>query len=624
MSPHLLTVRTAFLTFALNFYLASYAQPQALDLVDASWGFDGKVLPGQFNLLTLTVVNRSPAPFDAALTLRERDTFSGQPQRLRHPVYLAPGQQQLIRLYPFIPNDNSSWSLSWPGQRDAIALPDPPAGDPATVFVHSSADLSPPNAQLPSLPDLLFPPSTIGMGSLHALVLAHDPAWQDAQRRAFMAWLEAGGTLHIFPDATAGRPQFTGAMAPLNQPADAFSLALGHVRYHRDSPASSASLDRLAATSPPCPPTPRLARGESVHVMDPTGQLTGQLGAVVSPKIRWGLIYLLAFLYLGLVGPAHIIWGRARRSFLTSLGAFLAIVAVFSYAFLLVGRRGYDEKTIVHSLSHARLTSSGTWDVHQWATAFVTRGATYTFTYPAARVAFATSSSGSSGPPPLIEASPPGSLTADIPLFSSTGFFARFSQQGPSFDFKLASWQERRRPDTSQPTLIKDQDAEISLNPSRGEERYLHLELELVGELPPGTSQAFLLYEGSFYDMLINRSSEATSLVSGQRRPDLSLGAHDPYSQFVPPFFSGGDRSEPPDQRATRIYAAALPILLNHAALSTPGFEFTIDRPPPQGSARATLFLLAPTPPSFLPTGDLEGLAEGQTIFAIDLLKPAP
>src|SRR5262249_24743375 len=102
------------------------------------------------------------------------------------------------------------------------------------------------------------------------------------------------------------------------------------------------------------------------------------LKVMTRPHHNWLLINFMSLLYILLIFPGLYWLGRWRADYRMVYGAFLGGVALFSFGFATVGRRGYGEATAVHSVAIARSLPDGGEDINQWSNVFVTGGAIYT------------------------------------------------------------------------------------------------------------------------------------------------------------------------------------------------------------------------------------------------------
>ncbi len=83
---------------------------QKVRIADKVWGFDGRVVNGQFMPLSIELDNLSDEPIEAVATLRSvagmiRETGGTATQS----VFLGPHSRRWVQFYPYIGGMNSSW-----------------------------------------------------------------------------------------------------------------------------------------------------------------------------------------------------------------------------------------------------------------------------------------------------------------------------------------------------------------------------------------------------------------------------------------------------------------------------------------------------------------------------------
>ena len=149
---------------ALFFVFGSPAQ--ALDVREMKWGFDGKVVPGRFNMLSVLVDHSGPSAFDGELALYETrglETSVGAP--LVQPLYLAPGTQRWVQFAPFVTHDHK-WQLRWGrGENNQITVEPAAHGAPATVLLYDQGSPLALRSVLQTHPEDLFPTTATAMAS---------------------------------------------------------------------------------------------------------------------------------------------------------------------------------------------------------------------------------------------------------------------------------------------------------------------------------------------------------------------------------------------------------------------------------------------------------------------------
>ena len=101
------------LLFAISVPSSAIAQvPQNVKIVQRVWGFDGRVVSGQFMPLSIEIDNLSDEPIEAMATLRSvagmlRETGGTSIQ----PVFLGPHSRRWVQFYPFIAGQSTSWQF---------------------------------------------------------------------------------------------------------------------------------------------------------------------------------------------------------------------------------------------------------------------------------------------------------------------------------------------------------------------------------------------------------------------------------------------------------------------------------------------------------------------------------
>ena len=274
------------------------------------------------------------------------------------------------------------------GKAAAVLLDDPDAIPQSAGAIHH-------------LPENLFPPHSTATDCLAAVAIDHVPKWDPARQKSFVEWLQRGGRVYLLLNADNRFPEFTGELQVLNLEAAKQRVGSGTVhrveRFRRQLDAPFVEQVIVAGVEPggesaaelpkPEPPKPADSTGNykplndygfiNIH-WDPEATFLTNLKAMSQPDHNWVLIHFLALVYLGLVCPGCLAVGkRFHGDFRATFGFLLGTVLVFSLAFLLVGRRGYNESTVVHSVAVARQSQAGTLDVTQWSNAFVIHSGDY-------------------------------------------------------------------------------------------------------------------------------------------------------------------------------------------------------------------------------------------------------
>lgn len=378
-----------------------------------SWGFDGRVRLGQFNLLTIPVINSSDRPWQGNPRLEPATAFGGGDLPIvQAGLYIEPFGQRRLQFVVFVPRP-AEYSLIWGHRSDERYLIDEPgvASAPAVIQLTDGSPTMSGSAALPRFNDADFPVGAGGLEALGTVHLNYAPTWSDAQARALADWIFAGGVLHVYHQSAGVFPEFRGALTPCNEPSDHFALGNGQVFRHPQSLQSAAP-----AESPP--PTEKFNR---YPTWEPTRSTFELLKSMTQPVHNWSLIYLLAVIYLLLLFPGCWLLGRRKGDYRITYTALLGIVILFSAGFRSVGARGYGERTCVHSMSLVKPASGERSVVTQWSSLFITGGAEYQITHALEGTIY---SSGQIDEriPGVIFNRPQSLLETDIPSFSSRTF----------------------------------------------------------------------------------------------------------------------------------------------------------------------------------------------------------
>ena len=92
---------------------AAHAQPKQMRIVETIWGFDGRVVPGQFNPVSILLDNLSDDPIEGVVTLRG---ISGMVRDagglLSEQIYLSPHTTRWVQFYPYVNRYSSGWRLT--------------------------------------------------------------------------------------------------------------------------------------------------------------------------------------------------------------------------------------------------------------------------------------------------------------------------------------------------------------------------------------------------------------------------------------------------------------------------------------------------------------------------------
>jgi hypothetical protein len=421
-----------FLPILILWLFAAASAPAALEISKPVWGFNGTVVQGMFNPLTIEIRNGGPKAFDGEIILNGESAPSAQQ------VFIGPGSSRVVQFFPYIQNSHLKFSLAWKDDRtNEVDLDEVKVGAPAVAIL---ADLNGPSlrsAKMRVFPENLFPPTVAATGALAAVVLDHAPRWDPPRREAFVDWVRSGGMVHLVRGINDELPQFTEELAVLNGTAERTAVGAGVVLRHV-ARLADVSEDWLKTKGFPAPEIRTDGKG---NLYDFDSSLFAKLSAVTRPNIAWGQIYLLTAIYIALIGPVFYL--LRRRDYRLLLLGFLLTVAGFAWIFTVVGRRGYGEKQIYHSVAIARSLGGARWDVVQWIHAFATSGDTYRFQHPGGSHLYAAPSKNE----PVrgsITTGKDAHFDADIPLFSSRPFLHAGVLAGDDCSVEVVEWENAR------------------------------------------------------------------------------------------------------------------------------------------------------------------------------------
>lgn len=378
---------------------------QSVQIVERVWGFDGRVVSGQFIPLSIEIDNLSDEPIEATATLRSvagmlRETGGTSMQS----VFLGPHSRRWVQFYPFIAGQTTSWQFEL--RTDVGTIQFDPIKQPESLLQADALNMKEDSQALIAvvldragvtnkipgtvkhMPEEIFPPYSTATHGLHAMFLDHVPDWETPRQEAMLSWLKAGGKLHLMRDQNNQTLQFSGILAALNDPFDEFYVSSGSVTRH-DFQRAGLTKDVVARAVQPqqlsiseqdeftqfAKQNGTFGNGQSVSEDD---DLFSELRQLTQPKHMWVLIFLLSLCYVGLIFPGCWILSKQRTlHFLVTYGTIAGLACIFSLMFLFIGRRGYGEATSLHSVAIARAEDDTHCSVMQMTTLFVTSGNTY-------------------------------------------------------------------------------------------------------------------------------------------------------------------------------------------------------------------------------------------------------
>ena len=556
----------------------------ALEMQQVKWGFDGQVVPGRFNLLSVLVANPDATPFDGTVNFyKSRGLAERVGAVYKTPCYLSPLTTRWLQFYVYIDNQYDQWRVEWGrGPDDHHSIEPPKWGPPAHVLLSDSETPLGAISAFKQFPEELFPPTVAATGGLDSLLLDHAPHWEPAKRQAFLDWLRAGGKVHLLMGADGRYPVFSDELGVLNSSLEQVRIGAGAVVRHAATARDIQIRDVQEGEVPPRQFKP----GElPAQTADSFFRALAQLS---QRRFNWELIYILAVAYAALVGPVNLRAGLKLADYRLRIALLLATIAAFALLFNFVGRRGQGEASIIHSLSYARAIEGDTYDVTQWINVFATRGAHYTITHAGPHNLYAT---GQDYEPVngLIESGKDGRFVVDIPMFSRRAFLHEGKMKGANIPVKILTWDGAEN--------LKQ------LVVTAGPDFAKHI---LEGWAVQGEQIYAMKFtkDGLEFGDSDRQSLQAFVSPSGSQQFQVS---------YAPPQGSGVTDEEGQFRKCVK------PLIV--WSLGTEDFT-QINATSPAVNGRIQLFLFARSPESFCITGSGLGHEVGYVLYHFDLFKP--
>lgn len=596
----------------------------ALDVEQIHWGFDGQVVEHRFNLLSVLVANRSPEPFDGPVTLRKSIQTKSVDAPLVENVYLAPQSSRWVQFYPYSKDSWEEWTIQWgsrsPGKSD---LPKPRPGKPGCILLEEADTIPQSGGAVKRFPENLFPVSLTATDGLASVVIDHIPRWDEARERAFLDWLQHGGHVHLIRTPRGEFPSFGGALKSLNTSGFRQRVGAGYVfRHERDRrQLDPGYVEKIIIPGKdPADVADSLVTSEGQAKADPDNTqyfsypwngeepLLTTLKKMARPRHSWFVIHLLSWLYIALIFPGCRLIGRRRGGdYRWVFGALLTTIAVFSLAFLLVGRRGYGERTSLHALALVRVTPDGRQDVTQWSNAFAVDGGDYTFAHDGTGRMYSTCQDDEAVRGEITSGAE-AHFIADMPPFSSRAFGHRALLPGPTISASIGAWETRIDMRTETVTLRDATTATLAPQPERVLQR-----LTIVKG--PGFPAQYQEIQAVFGRRVYSLADSAGKLELKSEFGSMSLFLGlDQFNQFMPTFDSLEHEGTPRE-----LYAALFRPLAARAFNITSHRE-ALDFALPEDRVR--LLIYAPMPPELFARNDRFTSQQGQVLYCLDLFPP--
>jgi len=453
---------------------------QAVEVTQTVWGFDGQIVMQRFNLFSVLVDNPSANPFEGTVRLKKLVANKQVDAVIVETVYLAPYSSRWVQFYPYIKSDWETFEVSWGSgssgtssaseRRNAGSFTPPSfrSGKPAAVLLDDPDALPQGGGTIKRLPDNLFPPHSTATDCLAAVVFDHVPRWDTARQRSFLEWLKRGGRVYLLQSPDAKPLDFNGDLQILNTAGDELHIGSGFVyrlertRKQLDAPfVESVIAGKWKSKSDPTaevtvvePPVsldaeamnqnPAVGYQFTNFKWEVEATILAQLKRMSDPDHSWALFFFLGLVYLGMLCPGcYAVGQKYAGDYRKTFGFLLATVVVFSVIFLFIGRRGYNEVTVVHSLAVARQQPGGNLDVTQWSNAFVVSGGDYNLAHAGTGRIYSTCQD-QEAVRGEIRNGADAHLFADIPPFSSRPFSHRALVPGKPLDVEVEEWTTRQ------------------------------------------------------------------------------------------------------------------------------------------------------------------------------------
>jgi hypothetical protein len=579
-----------------------------MQVAETRWGYDGLVVPGRMNLLSVLVVNNSATAVDGELrAYRMTGLLERRGENFVQPVYVSPSASRWVQFTMWL-EEGDSVVVTWgKGSRDRVTTSVARRGPPARVLLADPENPFVSGSTLKVFPDNLFPTTVAATDGLHSVVLDHAPRWEPSKREAFMDWLRKGGIVHLLHDTSGVHPKFPEDMSELNSPLDRTVVGAGLVVRHAAGRRGFGEKQLVAAGYP----SPKIASEEDwesdekgkpvrppIVVYNLDQEILQALGGMTRPTFAWGFIYFMTLGYIVLIGPVNWLLGRKRKDYKFTVIFFGVTVAVFAAVFTAIGRRGYGESMAIHSMAHARSVGvPGMYDVTQWVGAFVTRGDDYTFEHDATHNLYATGQEYESVNGVSYNGKG-GKFVVDMPLYSSRSFLHRAKLKGADLSMVVSKF---------------DRNA--------ADDKLTELELTVGAGFPSPMPRAWVKYRHRLYEM--TKSGDRLTLARGTPGIEVSkwLSAGYDVNNFA---FGGAHRLPSGEELATgkrqqeAFMTMARDYVMPRAFGGTPNMESHILHLVPDDD-RLQVFVLAPMPESFRVKGDIFQKQVGYVLYHADV-----
>ncbi|MFN8857063.1 MAG: hypothetical protein ACK50P_15970 [Planctomycetaceae bacterium] len=605
-----------------------------LEITDQRWGFDGRVVPERFAVLSVLVSNAGSTPFDGQLRLERVQGFDVVDAPMVESVYLAPGSSRWVQFHPWIDElGYSNWRIVWgEGVKERLVLNNPNStrGRPALVVLESAGRVGGATAATNRFPEDLFPRHATACAGLGGVLLDHEPRWSEVQQRAFLDWIRLGGELHLTLDSAGRLPKLTGLLSALSGGDGTVPWGAGFVRQH-DVPMSAFDSQtirsrvlntnrwlrdraaRVEGEGGVTEPIPETGVPFSDQELEVDGPLLRLLKGLTRAEHSWVLIHSLSILFLTLVFPGGWYLGQQRKGdYRMVFGVLIAMISLFSLIFFWVGRRGAGEASIVDTLFFAEQIEPGRFRLSGWSNVFVTQGGNYEFQQEGTGRMYSSGQS-SEGLRGMIRNGAEASLVTDMPPFSSRSILSHMIAEGPKIEASV------RKVEISSSSGLRYEfkSDRVMKRTEQMVPALARLELELRGKFrstPPG--RILVVFGGRVYEMSAGNKAAAdggmvlTVQSGGTPLPQFLKVSEDAFGNMNA-FMSTGVENTPATAYRTGLDKAVQKGLGLRSSRDVFEFELPTDR--------VRLLIYDDPPPEFRFEGDQLPKQRGRCLYSLDV-----
>ncbi len=403
----------------------------ALEVRDVRWGLNNALKPSEFNLCSIDLINPTSEPFQSPITLKPSGSFvrGDVPPCTELNLYLGPGETRTVQFVPFVSQGSHEWVLSWGSsntERFDILLPTRRVIGKVTVQFVASQGVSAPISGLERFQEDDFPIGASGLDALGSVVLDHVPQrWDAVRMRAFRDWLGQGGRLYLIQGRDGKPLDFPASLAELNFPGERFHVGQGTVTRHaviKDVGEIPGLVTEVAKSidDPNNPEDDYASLNE--HSNQAETQIFDTMRAMIRPNHNWGLIFLLAMIYLLILFPGIWLISRKRGDYRITYSLILGTVVVFSWFYSEIGKRGYGESTGLREVMLAYPLGNQRLALKKFCSLFVTQGGPYPIAAEGEGAVLALNEGFSGRVDSGIINRPQAGFTPDIPPYSACSY----------------------------------------------------------------------------------------------------------------------------------------------------------------------------------------------------------